>query len=42
VNHLIHPGSAIANIGIATFWAGPPTLGALRDIVIAQQPGVIY
>ncbi|MEO3761348.1 right-handed parallel beta-helix repeat-containing protein [Mycobacterium sp. B14F4] len=32
------PKSAVANIGVAAFWAGPPTKVVLRDIAITQQP----
>lgn len=32
------PQSAVANIGVAAFWAGPPSRVALRDIAITQQP----
>jgi hypothetical protein len=34
------PQSAVANVGVAAFWAGPPTNVVLRDIVITQQPEI--
>jgi hypothetical protein len=35
------PQSAYANIGVAAFWAGPPTNVVLRDIAITEQPEVL-
>jgi hypothetical protein len=34
------PKTAITNIGLAAFWAGPPTNVVLRDITITQQPEI--
>jgi hypothetical protein len=34
------PQSAVANIGVAAFWAGPLANVVLRDIAIAQQPEI--
>jgi hypothetical protein len=34
------PQSAVANVGVAAFWAGPPTNVVLRDIAITQQPEI--